>query len=57
MFLMVASFICLIVLTFSLLKDNWAAAIVFALMVVILEIIITKMKEKNHIREIEDWDD
>lgn len=55
MFLIVCSFICMITLVFSLFAKSWMIAIASGSMVAILEIIIVHLKEKNHIRDIEDW--
>lgn len=55
MFLIVCSFVCLITLVFSLFAKSWMIAIASGSMAVILEVIINHLKEKNHIRDIEDW--
>ena len=55
MFLIVCSFVCLITLVFSLFTKSWMIAVASGSMTVILEVIITHLKEKNHIRDIEDW--
>ena len=55
MFLIVCSFVCMITLVFSLFAKNWMIAVASGSMAVILEVIITHLKEKNHIRDIEDW--
>ena len=55
MFLIVCSFVCLITLVFSLFAKSWIIAITSGSMTVILEVIINHLKEKNHIRDIEDW--
>ena len=55
MFLIVCSFICMIMLVFSLFAKSWMIAIASGSMAAILEVIIIYLKEKNHIRDIEDW--
>ena len=55
MFLIVCSFVCLITLVFSLFAKNWMIVTVSGSMAAILEAIIIYLKEKNHIRDIEDW--
>lgn len=55
MFLIVCSFVCTTTLVFSLFAKSWVIAVASGSMVVILEVIINHLKEKNHIRNIEDW--
>ena len=55
MFLIVCSFVCLITLVFSLFAKSWMIVVASGSMTVILEVIINHLKEKNHIRNIEDW--
>lgn len=55
MFLIVCSFACIITLVFSLFTKNWGIAVASGSMAVILEVNINHLKEKNHIRNIEDW--
>ena len=55
MFLIVCSFVCMITLVFSLFTKNWMIVVASGSMTVILEVIINHLKEKNHIRDIEDW--
>lgn len=55
MFLIVCSFVCMTTLVFSLFTKNWVIAVASGSMAVILEVNINHLKEKNHIRDIEDW--
>ena len=56
MFLIMLSFVFLIVLAFSLFSDNWLIAMGAAVIVIALEIVIIQLKDKNHIHELEDWE-
>ena len=55
MFLIVCSFVCMVTLVFSLFTKNWMIAVASGSMAVILEVNINHLKEKNHIKNIEDW--
>lgn len=55
MFLIVCSFVCMTTFVLSLFTKNWMIAIASGSMAVILEVNINHLKEKNHIRNIEDW--